>query len=158
MISSKRIKILEENELEILDVQLRLIKPLDIRWLSHYQALSRIFESFPAIMQTLQEIYEKEEIEEAHYILAKIEQFQFLFLECVMCDILKIINRPEMYFQKNILTITDFLRENAGEEFEHLEDAKKIIKYTKKQVEIKFNKNNKMLEKYGLSLAQTLLF
>jgi hypothetical protein len=109
--SSKRLKILEDHELEILDVHLRLRKPLDVRWLSHYQALSRIFEIFPAIMQSLQDIYETDDNEEAYDLLAKIERFQFLFLVCVMSDVLKIINRPEIYFQKNILSMSEFTKE-----------------------------------------------
>ena len=102
---------MEDYVLELLDVQLRLRKPLDVQWLSHYQALSRVFEIFPAIMQSLQDIYENDDNEEAYDLLAKIERFNFLSLVCVLCDILKIINRPEIYFQKKILSIEEFTKE-----------------------------------------------
>ena len=128
-------------------------------------------------MQSLQDIYENDDNEEAYDLLAKIERFHFLFLVCVLCDILKIINRPEIYFQKNILNIEEFIKEmklcitrldllyegtdqgyylkkflnefnkekkeykgylliyTNGEETDHIEDAKKMIRFVKKQIE-----------------------
>ena len=141
-------------------------------------------------MQSLQDIYENDDNEEAYDLLAKIERFHFLFLVCVLCDILKIINRPEIYFQKNILSIKEFTKEMKlcitqldllyegtqgyylkklldefnkekkeykgylliyinGEETDHIEDAKKMIRFVKKQIEERFNHNNEILENFS---------
>jgi len=54
--SGNRLNFLEKNEIEMLELDLRLIKPHDIRWLSHFSVLRRLLELYPAIIQTLIDI------------------------------------------------------------------------------------------------------
>ena len=62
-------------------------------------------------MRTLQDLYEEEDNEDAYDLLPRIESFHLLFLLYRMCDILKIIKGPEVYFKKNVLTISEFTKE-----------------------------------------------
>jgi len=48
--SPKRIRVLSDQEEEILGFHLKLLKPLEIRWLSIYKVIERIYDLYPALI------------------------------------------------------------------------------------------------------------
>lgn len=107
--SGKRLGILTQNELDLLDTDLKLLKPNNVRWLSHFAVLKRIRELYPAIVQTLDDIANKEKDDLAFNLFAIMSNFTFIGKLHILCDILSIVDRPMKLFQDNSITINDYL-------------------------------------------------
>jgi len=51
--SSNRLKLLKDNEQKMLNKELHLIRPIDIRWMSKFYAIKRIILLYPALIRSL---------------------------------------------------------------------------------------------------------
>ena len=54
--SSTKLKILLNHERYLLDRELNLIKPIDVRWMSKFSAIKRILNLYPAIIAALSDL------------------------------------------------------------------------------------------------------
>jgi len=86
--SSKRLQILNEEEEAILEIHLKMIKPIDIRWLSMYSVIARIYDLYLAILSTLKIISEEDSCLIAEGLISRIKSIQFVSLLHTFRDIL----------------------------------------------------------------------
>jgi len=109
--SSKKLKILEEEEEVLLESHLRILKPIDIRWLSLYKAIGRILEMYPAIVSTLEIIAENEGCIVAEGLLGRLKSLHFVCLLHIFQDISSFLEPLNLLFQKADLILADAFRE-----------------------------------------------
>jgi len=114
--SANRINALDKNTLLLNKKTLKLVSPTEVRFLSFYQCLVRLLEIYPAILKTLDEFVnndnaDKEISDRALTHLNVVTQFRFIFTICYLGDIMRIINRPEVSLQKNVITLNKYLQE-----------------------------------------------
>ena len=58
--SEKRVQILKETEVDDLNLGLRIIKPLDVRWLSNLDAMERLLDLYESVINTFTEVIAKD--------------------------------------------------------------------------------------------------
>jgi len=109
--SYKRINILEEQEEEILGSHLKLIKPLDIRWLSIFKAISRIYEVYPALINALEVIAEQEGCVVAEGLLTRMKSLHFVSHLHIFQDLKSFLEPLNLLFQKQHLKVADAFKE-----------------------------------------------
>ena len=73
--NAKRLNILKNQELIDEVSQLKLIKALDVRWLSNLYSIDRVIQIFPQIINSLQQIYEEDFDNRAFSTLDKLTEF-----------------------------------------------------------------------------------
>ena len=100
--STKRLQILEAAEFERLKYSKKLIQPIKVRWFSLFNAIKRIQELYPSLIEALNEI-SKSDIKAAG-IASKIKTFEFVFYLNFLCDLLEVLNILNKAFQKNDLS------------------------------------------------------
>lgn len=76
--SSKKLRILEDNESNLMQLDLKLINPIDCRWLSCYPAISRILDIYPAICETLKQLSSNEKDVVSKESLTNVSNFGML--------------------------------------------------------------------------------
>ena len=155
-------KILSENQHELLDKKLRMIRPLKIRWLSYHNATKRFILLLPAIIQTLTEISDKDD--KAKGFLKNLRKYNFLGQIYILNDILGILSGSNQILQKSCLSYTELCETIAedlqiiesrylGEAPEYGESQKVFLNLTRNTDEISFKlKNNKIVK---LTLKRT---
>ena len=110
--SSKRNKILmEEEEEEKLESQLKLLKPIDVRWLSIYTVIERIHQLYPALISALEVINENEDCVIAEGLLSRMKSVHFVSLLHIFRDLLNFLDPLNSIFQDQSLTIDQAFRE-----------------------------------------------
>ena len=98
--SAKRIQILRDNELNDLNPQLRLIKPLDVRWLSNLDAIDKIIELYESIINTFTEIISDDNDATAIGLNQSLTNFSTVALLHLFADILDPVKKLMLHFQK----------------------------------------------------------
>jgi len=109
--SCKKTQILEEEEESILENHLKLIRPLDIRWLSVYIAIEKIFEIYPALISALEIIIEDNACLVAEGLLTRLKSFHFVSLLHIFTDLLTFLDFLNKIFQKENLKYSEACRE-----------------------------------------------
>ena len=101
--SSSRIKLLKTHEKNLLNLDLKLIKPLDVRWMSKFSAIQRLLLLYPAILKTLQDLVQKEG--DLHYscFILQLKDFRTLGHFMILADIGFIVNPLHLVLQKKNL-------------------------------------------------------
>ena len=105
MNSRNKFNILKGHEKQILDLELRLIKPIDIRWMSKFTAIKRILLLYPALVKTLSDLSFNNKDLCAAGILIKLKNFRILSHLLILNDIDHIISPLNQIFQKRDLDL-----------------------------------------------------
>jgi len=71
--SSKKLLLLEEETESLLQTHLKLLKPIDIRWLSIYKVIERIYDLYPALISAIKITFENESCIIAEKLLSKMK-------------------------------------------------------------------------------------
>jgi len=108
--SCVKIKILLDHEKALLNQQLNLIKPLDVRWLSKFSAVKRILLLYPAIIQTLYDLSKKGDPCSTGLLLS-MKNVRTIGHLLILCDIGFIIEPLNQLLQKRDL---EFEQVNAS--------------------------------------------
>ena len=109
--SSKRIKILDEEQEILFEAHLKLLKPIDIRWLSIYNVIARIFEIYPAIIKALELIVKSESCVVAEGLLSRMRSVHFVSLLHIFKDLIIYLQPLNDLFQKQELILSEAFHE-----------------------------------------------
>ena len=104
--SPLKLRILDTLQEEILGINLHLIKPLDIRWLSHFRATKRILEIYPAIIATLTKLSKDSDFITLG-LLKYLKDFLLLGHMHLLCDIHDIIEPLNLRFQQKEINLLE---------------------------------------------------
>jgi len=102
---------MEEEEEEKLESQLKLLKPIDVRWLSIYTVIERIHQLYPALISALEVINENEDCVIAEGLLSRMKSVHFVSLLHIFRDLLNFLDPLNSIFQDQSLTIDQAFRE-----------------------------------------------
>ena len=87
--------------------ELKVIKPNSTRWLSHERCIKAIRKELPAIILTLQELYESKGDAEAFGVQFILSSFEGVATVIILCDILNLVATFNCFMQRKA---TDFSR------------------------------------------------
>lgn len=90
--SPKRAEKLKEVQAILHLPELKVVKPSSTRWLSHERCLKAIHKELPAIITTLQQVFEAEGDAEAHSILCSIQGIATIILLGKILNVLATLN------------------------------------------------------------------
>ena len=100
--SSKRFKLLQKNEiLRGEGPNMNLVVPLDVRWLSYFDAIERLLESFQSVYQTLKGLKASDIYAET--LFTQISSFDNIFLLLLVADLVDPIHILSKVLQNNAL-------------------------------------------------------
>jgi len=102
--SSCKIKIFQDFQKEKFDIELKLIKPTDIRWMSKFNVVERVLLLYPAIVQTLTILVRKGYLD-ATCILLELKKIRNIAHLAIISDISFIVeplNQTLQYQELNL--------------------------------------------------------
>jgi hypothetical protein len=105
--SPKKVEILLKEEIALNEEQLKLIMPLDERWLSHYPAVKRIITVYSSLISALHELMEEYPIAKGY--LLHLTRFRIIGLLHAFADLLHVLNALCQVLQKRCLRFDDLL-------------------------------------------------
>ncbi len=91
--SPKKAESLKEVQSVLKLPELKIVKPSDTRWLSHERCIRAIYREFPALIITLQQLYEASGDAEAYGLSAVLASFTGIASVVFLCEVLDILAR-----------------------------------------------------------------
>lgn len=110
--SPTKLKLLQKTEMEELGYVIGLIVPIDIRWLTKFKSVKRLFEIYPFIIITLRQLSKNKNKDlkgatKAANLLEYLCQLKCIGHLAILTDLLDVIDPINNIFQKKILNLKE---------------------------------------------------
>ena len=104
--------------------ELKIVKPSDTRWLSHERSVRAIYRELPALIVTLQQLYETSGDAEAYGIGALLATYTGVASIVFLSEVLGILARMNVSMQRKLLDLSRLpvLLKITTDQLEHLKD------------------------------------
>ena len=158
--SAKKTQILDEEQQTLLKSQLKLLKPIDIRWLSIYKVIERICEIYPALISSAEIIANSEGYVIAETLVSRLGSIHFVSLLNIFRDLMTYLDPLNFLFQKEHLTVAQAYRELDATiaNLEEFSDSEEHGKYfhdfveSNKDNDPRIFLNRKLTQLYGVNI------
>ena len=106
--------------------ELKIVKPSDTRWLSHERCVWAIYRELPALIITLQQLYETSGDAEAYGIGALLATYTGVASIVFLSEVLDILARMNVSMQRKLLDLSRLpvLLKITTDQLEHLKDER----------------------------------